>query len=330
MKSLNLIIVIFLLFSCTEAKVRKGIFKDKLFGNVSMVTESFYTGIERFGETQKNGIDQKWVYKYDINGNLTEVSWYFSDGSLHTKKTYKYDVNGNMLEDNYLFSSENNNTPIIRYKYNIKGNMTEKSHYRLDGSLISKIGYEYDNKDNKTSKAYLNPDGKTEIIETYDYDDKGNMTVNGISGKDTYNYDNKGNIIEHNSFRSDGSLSEKESYRYNGKGIIVEHKILDSDGSYKSIELFDDRGNPIEKNSYGYLNTYKYNEKGFVTEHCIKKSDNPDDKAGTKSYKYESFDKNGNWTKRIEIDNFMKSMNSEGVFVTLINTNIVEREIEYY
>jgi hypothetical protein len=98
--------------------------------------------------------------------------------------------------------------------------------------------------------------------------------------------------------------------------LYVNLVYLDSKRTYK----YDDKGNKIEENSYktdGSLNyrwTYKYDNKGNKIE---RNTYNSDGSLGDKTtYKYE-FDKQGNWSKRIEVKDEMAKY-------------ILERQYEYY
>lgn len=109
---------------------------------------------------------------------------------------------------------------------------------------------------------------------------------------------------------------------YNEKGNKIEEYWYNSDGSllYKSTYKYDEKGNKIEENSYdsdGRLHskyTYKYDEKGNIIEENWYDSDGSLYEKHT--YKYE-YDKNNNWTQRIQYKN-------------TIPLNITERIIEYY
>ena len=70
MKPLVFIIAILLLFSCISKNAKNDIEKDKLKGKVSIIIESEFSGIEKFGEIQKIRLTGKSVYKYDVKGKL--------------------------------------------------------------------------------------------------------------------------------------------------------------------------------------------------------------------------------------------------------------------
>ena len=159
-----------------------------------------------------------------------------------------------------------------------------------------------------------------EAVEKFGQIEKGDMLNTYFTIFTIYN--KKGNTIEENDYNSDGSLFSKFTYKYDEKGNIIEKNDYDSDGSlnYKTTYKYDEKGNMIEANFYnsdGSLSfklTYKYDEKGNMIEATYYNSDGRLDSKTT--YKYE-YDKNNNWTQRIQYRN-------------TIPLNITERIIEYY
>ena len=134
-------------------------------------------------------------------------------------------------------------------------------------------------------------------------------------------YNEKGNKIEENYYNSNGSLIYKNTYKYDEKGNIIEENYYNSNGRLysKTTYKYDEKGNMIEDNFYDsddgsliYKNTYKYDEKGNIIE------ENHYDSNGRLDSKYTyEYDKNNNWTQRIEYKN-------------TIPHRITERIIEYY
>ena len=134
-------------------------------------------------------------------------------------------------------------------------------------------------------------------------------------------YNEKGNKIEENYYNSNGSLIYKNTYKYDEKGNIIEENYYNSNGRLysKTTYKYDEKGNMIEDNFYDsddgsliYKNTYKYDEKG----NNIEKNNYDSNGRLYSKYTYE-YDKNNNWTQRIEYKN-------------TIPHRITERIIEYY
>ena len=135
-------------------------------------------------------------------------------------------------------------------------------------------------------------------------------------------YNEKGNKIEENYYNSNGSLIYKNTYKYDEKGNKIEENYYNSNGRLysKTTYKYDEKGNKIEEYHYdedgkfNYKYTYKYDEKGNKIEENWYDSDGSLYEKHT--YKYE-YDKNNNWTQRIQYKN-------------TIPLNITERIIEYY
>lgn len=343
MKTLALILIVGFFISCANEKFKNDLVKDKLKGRVSIITESEYGAIEKFGEAQKDGLKNKYVLKYDIKGSLIEDCWYDSDGNLKIKKTYRYDEKGNMTE-----KRSNNESPfywegvsVIKYKYDIKGRMIEENQYHLDGSLARNWFYKYDSKGNKVVKSsnenFKTPseykNGSVYISGTtysYEYDKRGNLILETTEvSKDTFQYDDNNNMIVHECYLG-GSLIYKETYAYDEMRNKLEHKKYKSDGSTKLIETFkyDTNGNLIEENIANGKNTYKYDDNGYLIEKYNYSADGK--YSDHMNYIYDQFDKTGNWIKKREIGNLISYKNSNGVYVPFVTTHIIEREIEYY
>ena len=134
-------------------------------------------------------------------------------------------------------------------------------------------------------------------------------------------YNEKGNKIEENYYNSNGSLIYKNTYKYDEKGNKIEENYYNSNGRLysKTTYKYDEKGNMIEDNFYDsddgsliYKNTYKYDEKG----NNIEKNNYDSNGRLDSKYTYE-YDKNNNWTQRIEYKN-------------TIPHRITERIIEYY
>ena len=185
---------------------------------------------------------------------------------------------GQIEKGDVLVDSSAVYTDYGRFKiYNEKGNKIEENRYNSDGSLYYKVTYKYDGKGNK--------------IEVNHYDSNGSLIL-----KYTYKYDENGNKIEECWYNEDGSLIVKFTPKYDENGNMMEVNNYDSDGSLhkKFTYKYDEKGNKIEINNY-----------------------NSDGRLDSKTtYKYE-YDKNNNWTQRIEYKN-------------TIPNSITERIIEYY
>ena len=135
-----------------------------------------------------------------------------------------------------------------------------------------------------------------EAVEKFGKIEKGNVFYDGFSSPSTIIYNEKRDKIEQNNYNSDSRLDSKTTYKYDEKGNNIEKNNYYSDGSlnYKTTYKYDEKGNKIEENWYD-------SDGSLYEKH---------------TYKYE-YDKNNNWTQRIQYKN-------------TIPLNITERIIEYY
>lgn len=202
------------------------------------------------------------------------------------------------------FGKNTKDTLGVDYKnYDENGNIVKSIAYNRDGNVAWNSTFKYNDKRNLVEENVFYY-GYLFIKKTYDYDDKGNMIEENnynkegiLENKTIYNYDDKGNIIENNYYKSDGSLDKRCTYKYDENGNKIEIKAYTSDGSLDSIT------------------TYKYDDKGNVIEDKYTGSDGG--LISKIAYEYSSYDKEGNWLKKTEINDNKPSF-------------LYEREIEYY
>lgn len=306
MKTLALIFAILSVFSSIGQNIKNDLTEINLKGRVSSMSESNYSAIEKFGEAQKVSIESKSIRKFDNNGKLTEYNLYSSDGRLIAEIVCKFDGKGKMTEENCSGTMDEKST----YKYDDNGYMTEINSYSSEGSLKSKSTFKYDKNGNKIAVNYCR----------FDSDDKLLDNIKWI-----FNYDKDWFLTEENGYNPDGSLDCKISYLNDEKGNLTEQV----NSNYKSGSLkdkqtykYNDHGNKIEQNDFtsdGSLETkftYKYDDKGFMTEEIFSSYKIGSSDLNTK-YRYDKYDKTGNWIKREKyINDFL--------------INITERKIEFY
>jgi YD repeat-containing protein len=110
----------------------------------------------------------------------------------------------------------------------------------------------------------------------------------------TYSYDTKGNLIEH--IESENGVTLKTTYKYDNKSRQIEEVRFDAFdvADMRLATVYDEHGNETEVSSY----------------------DKDDRMQAISIYKL-TYDKQGNWIKKVQNDNER-------------TTGIVDREIEYY
>jgi len=201
------------------------------------------------------------------------------------------------------------------------GNQVESEHYNFENSLIARYYWHYNEHNYKTEAIELGSDGSqlSRVVYKYDNDnypaaidfyDKNNKLINTVDEtaeffdiKFGYNYNEHGNMIEQTMYAEDGKLLGK-----------MPHNVYTSDAE----KIFDDKDKEtIDRrlNKDGALKTlvkrvFEYDKNGGVTSEKI--------------YRYEHFDKNGNWQKVITW-----AVNDHAD-VTLPVVFIVTREITYF
>jgi hypothetical protein len=196
-----------------------------LKGKVEVLSEALYN----VGESGKK-LSYKNVFKYDANGNTTELANYSSDGKLKSTIKSSYDANGNLVGEQTLMGDgtvdltstikvdakgnrieqadvrPNSNNPLFNLKhfftYDEKGQLRERSSFKGSGTLAFKYIFNYDDQGNKIEWIQIAPNGVVNGKVNYKYDDKNYMieeTVYGSKGElkstftYTYDYDKKGN-----------------------------------------------------------------------------------------------------------------------------------------
>jgi len=141
--------------------------------------------------------------------------------------------------------------------------------------------------------------------------------------KETSKYNDQGNLLEEKYIGSNGNILNKQICKYDSIGNRLEmdmYRSVSRDSSVNRItQKFtyknDAKGRQIERNSYGSGSsltdkfTYKYDTKGNLVESYNFSLKN--------TYKYDKYDKTGNWLRQI-------------VFVDDKLSTINEREIVYY
>lgn len=105
----------------------------------------------------KKGKDQRWIYSYDKNHNISEESYYDLNGTLTNKKAYAYDERQKLIEKNE-YDPYGNIYQRWVYEYDDKGNNTEMKHYHSNGQLYRTYQMRYDKSGNMKSRFEFDKD----------------------------------------------------------------------------------------------------------------------------------------------------------------------------
>ena len=194
------------------------------------------------------------------------------NGKVKTVTKEDQDLSGTWTSQVRHFSSiedynEKGNL-IKQISFDSSGNPFEITVYGyLNGARVSKynsIRYEYDPPPMMLSTGPSKPDTKPrETRISYSY---------GYKYKD-------GKLVEMQMFHNDGVPGMR--YTYTLKGNILENLVYDEKGklNQKYVSKLDERGNEIEETNVDVFPSQTYGDRKYVT-------------------KYDSFDENGNWTKK--------------------------------
>lgn len=236
-------------------------------------------------------------------------------------------------------SEKKNSLKEINLKGNVRAieqidySIAEKFVEIKKGDMLSIEIYNFSKNGNLLEKKDFWPDAKLRYTMTYKYNEEGNQIgeIRNYSELDhdsyfIFNYDEIGNQTGWKWYGTDGSMHAQCSFKYDTNGNQTERYDYYADGGLEGIQIFkyDGNGNRIERQQYDYyretngslrfIETYKYDDNGNLTE---EKTDYSKGSIAKINFKYEEFDKYGNWLLRVKYDDGKPKL-------------ITERKIEYY
>jgi hypothetical protein len=200
--------------------------------------------------------------------------------------------------------------------YDDEGNLIQYREYNIIGDLKWIYNYIYFDKIKKLSvmKSWYSISGgdssrtlsKNDSISfqkrIVKYDKKGNKIEEYERGESIYTYiykyDDNGRKIEENYYGADSALEHKSKYQYDEKGNVAE---------------FDQYA--VQEGWSLYKTSYKRNKKGNCIELNISSCN--DTTATRHTFEYLTYDKKGNWLKRVQYLNGKPKV-------------VIERQIKYY
>ena len=234
---------------------------------------------------------QKYVQKFDAQGDMIERIVTEPDGSSSVRFVYKYDAKGNKIEYRYYnYTGVLGGTTV--YTYNNNSELLSQIYFGGDGSLIWKHLYAVNDKGQTVEdKTYI---GETlRYRESFAYDDKGRVIRQDTSefntipdtwtshaprpGKIIFIYDNENErIIEKLEFDEKDILRFAGLAKYDEKGNQIEAVGYESGGSFNDLMKVIDKSPAIQKKFLGNFRS--------------------------KSVTRYEYDTQGNWTKKIRLD----------------------------
>lgn len=184
------------LFACSyvTAQVKNDLQRQKLKGNVSMVTENEYAVIPGSKTAEKGELKTKAVTKYNKAGNRVDFETFSPDGKLMSKSIFIHSDTGTEVKRYQGFDHLSLTT---HYKYDRLGNESEESNYDPSGTLFMTAKSKYDLNGNRL---------------VYDrYNQFGHLFL-----RSNVKFDRKGNEIQEREFDSHESLQYVTTYQYEG------------------------------------------------------------------------------------------------------------------
>ena len=177
---------------------------------------------------------------------------------------------------------------VIRYVFDKSGNFQKITHYDDDGDVVFYISYVFENGECIETKFYQKYNNTTTISSLKNRTSKNETwerkTFDGKTTTSYSEYDKLTTTIITKD--SENNIVSKEEQVRDNRGNFVEIKVFNEEKvTYWYKSKFDDNSQEIERKMLeGY-------EEGIYT------------------YKYDSFDKKGNWIKRVEYkDGEIKSL----------------------
>lgn len=122
--------------------------------------------VEEQSHDNQGNVTEKRVYKYDNQGNNTELEFYDREGNLRQHYLYKYDNRGNRIEWRF-YDADEFLVALTTYYYDDHDNCIEVSSFNYDEHLNWKHSYvyEYDEDDNWVRQTIYRNGTPYQVIE---------------------------------------------------------------------------------------------------------------------------------------------------------------------
>ena len=248
--------------SCAKIKVKNGLTDENLKGKVKSIIVVYYF-------SDDSSIDKK-------EAHLEKLLDKYQNNIL------RYDENGNLINVSYFFDSL---ITITNYQYNSHGKIKLQEDYDAKGILESRTTFQYDKDNNVTEGIEKYVNGKTLALLKYMHNNLIERKLIGDKVKQivTYKYDNNNRKIEERVFNEANQLFAIRYYKYDTDGNLAENDDSLAHGPH-------------------IRNIFKYN----------------------------NFDKNGNWQTKITLQYDCLNEDDQTVTERQNSTEYTRRQIEYY
>lgn len=257
----------------------------------------FFAAVFSFSCNQKKETASAYndLFKDNLKGSIQQIT----ETPYQTDSTGKMGAMDSCCINIIQYDSAGYLTKVV--DKDSKGNIKfEQSSTHYDNGLFKEFSNLENGKMSDKITMQLDKDGK-KYLSAQVYDSAGklksfykDMTQNEYI-----------NVTSEKQYKPDSTLKKSFEYKYD-KQIFVGQTTIDSSGKEisKTLAKLDDKGNEIE----------------ITLTSTMKDDKTKKDSATTKvnKYKYDSYDEQGNWTQRTNMDGKGKP------------TKIVKREITYY
>ena len=203
-----------------------------------LISKDVYsTNLNTNADTWRRGFE----YDYDLNNNLTRLSFIDSKG---TRNTTQYRYGADNLPSTMMLS----NGESLMYKYDGLNRLTEKTLY-TDDNIVSVYTYATSARGNNYTTSAIKTEETDAFAYKYDYDRNGNIKAiyKGVMTGYVYSYSSTPTIEyvydEYNQLTTVKDYSKNERYSY----------AYDSDGNIISFNRYSmNSGYSLESHSYTY------------------------------------------------------------------------------
>lgn len=246
------------------------------------------------------------IYTYNSNGSLTGVKAYNSKAQVDWEIQNEYDTKDRLKTLTSINSKGRKNYYSV-YSYDENDNRIEEVRYDLNDDILFTHVYRYDELNRKTEEIEFDSFNYLTNKKNYGYHKNGYLEIeydftfkakNEVDEVILTRFDKNKKVLEKTMTDAIGNVLKKQTFKYNRKGLLL---------SYTHADL---------PNDYHHTGNYKYNLKGNAIGGSKRNFQKNELNSEKFTYQY-SFDKQGNWIKRIRVVNDKQSV-------------IEERKLEYY
>ncbi len=203
---------------------------SKYDGKRKMYTVKTYTKYDPKGNKvnergqQGNAGDYSTYYKYNSNGELSEI-YYYSNNELTEKRVIS---NAGNIREIIIYNGSNQQTGKISKTYDSKDNLLQETTYGADGSLKKDFKYKYDSK-GRAIEEEQNSYGRLNIKKTFTYDNSDNLIKivyekpgSNAFTNNIYTYDTRGLLVQEQWFNESKNKYSFKKYKYSSSGNLIE------------------------------------------------------------------------------------------------------------